>query len=239
MKSPLDLGVWLAFDEVESTQECAARHLLNGDPIGVVFTDHQTAGKGRFGRTWHSLKGDSLTMSLVFREYADLKEPYLIGMAVACAAASALHCELAWPNDLVFGGKKIGGILTELLPDEDGRRVPVVGIGVNLNQKEFPEDIAHRATSLALYRGGSFDPESVGRSIIDRLQNLPEPNSWDALKDIWMLFDHTPGKSYRLPDGSEGIAIGVGPEGRLICAVNGESTSVLAAEAIFGPSSAS
>lgn len=239
MKSPLDDGVWLAFDEVESTQVVAAKHLENGDPIGVVYTDNQTSGKGRFGRPWHSNKGDSLTMSLVFREYARHPEPYLIGMAVACAVAATVHCELAWPNDLVFGGNKIGGILTELLPDQNGERVPVVGIGLNLNQSSFPPDISDRATSLAMYRGGRVDPEKVARDILDHLHQMPEPSTWDAIRDVWMLFDHTPGKSYKLPDGKEAIAIGVGPEGRLICAVDGESSSVLAAEAIFGTTSAS
>ncbi|MBC8066103.1 MAG: hypothetical protein H7Y17_14820, partial [Chlorobia bacterium] len=139
---------------------------------------------------------------------------------------------------LVFGDKKLGGILTELLPDEQGLRVPVVGIGINLNQKSFLSDIADRATSLAMYRGGQYEAEAIGKSIVSRISLLPEPTAWDDLKPVWMLFDHTPGKSYKLPDGSEGIALGVGPDGRLICAVNGESTSVLAAEAIFGATGA-
>lgn len=239
MKSPLDLGIWVSFDEVASTQQVAAEHLQRGEPVGVIFAREQTAGKGRFGRVWHSKEGDSLTMSLIFREYADHPAPYLIGMAVACAAAGALHSELQWPNDLVFGDKKVGGILTELLPDEKGRPVPVVGVGVNLNQKSFPAEIADRAISMALYRGGSYDAETLGRTILERLCLLPEPHTWSDLQPIWMLFDHTPGKSYRLADGTEAIALGVGPEGRLICAANGESTSVMAAEAIFGESSAS
>lgn len=234
MKSPLDLGIWDAYDEVESTQLIAAQRLKNGDPIGVVFAKHQTQGKGRFDREWHSKEGDSLTMSLIFRDYADHPAPHLIGMAVACTVAGAIHSELQWPNDLVFGDKKVGGILTELLPDEKGKRVPVVGIGLNLNQKMFPEEIKDRAISLAMYRGGAYDSETMAKRIIERLPLLPEPNSWADLRPVWMLFDHTPGKSYKLPDGSEGIALGVGPEGRLICAVDGESTSVLAAEAIFG-----
>lgn len=234
MKSPLDLGIWLSLDEVESTQAVAAEKLAKGEPIGAVFAKNQTKGKGRFGRDWMSAEGESLTMSLIFREYADHPAPYLIGMAVACGVAGTLHSELQWPNDLVFGDKKVGGILTELLPDENGRRVPVVGIGVNLNQKRFSEEIADRAISLALYRGGVYDPETMAKSIVERLPLLPEPNSWADIQPVWMLFDHTPGKSYHLPDGSEATAIGVGPDGRLICAVQGESTSVLAAEAIFG-----
>ncbi len=239
MKSPLDLGIWDKYDEVESTQTIAAQRLANGDPVGAVFAGHQTQGKGRFDRQWHSEVGQSLTMSLIFRDYANHPAPHLVGMAVACAVAGAIHCELQWPNDLVFADKKIGGILTELLPDEKGRKVPVVGIGLNLNQKKFPEEIRDRATSLAMYRGGSYDPEEIAKKIVARLPLLPEPDSWADLQPVWMLFDHTPGKSYKLLDGSEGIAIGVGPEGRLICAVDGESTSVLAADAIFGKPDAS
>jgi len=205
----------------------------------VVFAKQQTKGKGRFDRPWFSDEGGSLTMSLVFRDYADHPAPQFLGMAVACAVAGTLHCELQWPNDLVFGDKKLGGILTELLPDELGRRVPVVGVGVNLNQKTFPDEIAERATSLTMYRGGSHDARVIGRSIVERLALIPEPSDWAQIKPVWMLFDHTPGRSYFLPDGSEAIALGVGPDGRLICAVDGESTAVLAAEAIFGTSDTS
>jgi BirA family biotin operon repressor/biotin-[acetyl-CoA-carboxylase] ligase len=230
----LDLGVWDEYDEVDSTQSIAANRLKNGDPIGVVFAKNQTRGKGRFDRVWHSVPGESLTMSLIFRDYADSPQPHLVGMAVACAVAATVHCELQWPNDMVFGDKKLGGILTELLPDENGRRVPVVGIGLNLNQKSFPQEIKDRATSLSMYRGDTYDPREMAEKILTRIPLLPEPDSWNDLHPVWMLFDHTPGKSYKMPDGNEGIAIGVGPEGRLICAVNGESATVLAAEAIFG-----
>lgn len=239
MKSPLDAGEWLRLDEVESTQFDAAENLKSGGNVAVVFARNQTKGKGRFNRAWLSEPGESLTMSLIFRDYADHPAPQFIGMAVACAVAGTLHCELQWPNDLVFGGKKVGGVLTELLPDAHGRRVPVVGVGVNLNQKQFPDDIADRAISIAMYRGGLHDPLTIAEGILDRLKLIPEPDDWSSIQPVWMLFDHTPGKSYFLPDGSEAVAIGVGPDGRLICAVDGESSSVLAAEAIFGTSDSS
>lgn len=239
MRSPLDMGIWVSFDEVSSTQTVAAEHLLRGEPVGVIFARHQNAGKGRFSREWVSSEGDSLTMSLIFRDYVNHPAPHLIGMGVATAAAAVLHCELQWPNDLVFEGKKVGGVLTELLPNEKGQSTPVVGVGINLNQKTFPLEIADRATSLAIYSGGVYEPEAMGRAILDRLPKLPELLTWADLKPVWMLFDHTPGKSYRMADGNEGVALGVGPEGALICAVNGESTSVMAAEAIFGAQSTS
>jgi BirA family transcriptional regulator, biotin operon repressor / biotin---[acetyl-CoA-carboxylase] ligase len=239
VKSPLHEGAWLELEEVGSTQTAAAELLARGDPVGVVFAHSQTLGKGRFGRTWHSQPGDSLTMSLVFRGYADHPAPQFIGMAVACAAAAAVKCELQWPNDLVFGSKKVGGILTEILPDEGGRRVPVVGIGINLNQSSFPVEIADRAVSIAQHRGGSYEAGAIAKSILDRLPLMPEADSWDTIQPVWTLFDHTPGKSYLLADGVKGVALGVGPDGSLMCMAEGQIRSVLAAEAIFGTQTAS
>jgi BirA family transcriptional regulator, biotin operon repressor / biotin---[acetyl-CoA-carboxylase] ligase len=237
MKSPLDSGPWLELEEVESTQAAAAALLRDPkeDAPGVVFARNQTGGKGRFGRTWLSEEGDSLTMSLVFGAYADHPKPWLIGMAAGMAAAGALHCLLRWPNDLIIEGRKLGGILTELITDSHGRKVPVVGIGVNLGQVKFAPEIEATATSLAVHRRGPFDPVAVAQKIIGRLADLPEPDSWKSLVSVWELFDDTPGKLYKLPDGQQAVAMKVGPEGELLCSVEGESVTVMAAEALFGP----
>lgn len=236
MRSPLDDGPWLELEEVDSTQGAAAEALLSVETVpGVVLAHNQTAGKGRFDRTWHSDPDDSLTMSLIFQSYAQHPKPYLIGMAAACAAAGALHCDVRWPNDLTINGKKVGGILTELLPDKAGNRVPVVGIGINLNQTEFPADLGGKATSLHIETVQPYDLMKMAASIIQRFALLPEPTDWTDLEPVWRLFDATPGKPYRLANGETATAIGVGPEGRLLCSVRGESSSVLAADAIFGP----
>lgn len=156
-------------------------------------------------------------------------------MSVALATAGVLHCQLRWPNDLTAVGKKLGGILTEMVLDADGRRVPVVGVGINLNQVSFPPDLEEIATSAHLAHGGTYDALTIAKKIVDRLAILPEPASWGALSQIWDLFDATPGKRFRLTTGEEAVALGIGSEGQLLCSVNGESQSVLAAEAIFGP----
>lgn len=235
MKSPTSSGEqWIELATVESTQSIAAKALLEGDPTGVVFAHEQTSGKGRFGRTWISKEGDSLTFSMIFRAYADHPRPYLVAMAASLAAAGVLHCQLRWPNDLVVGGLKLGGILTELLPDSQGRLVPVVGIGINLNQSAFPPEIETIATSLSLVRGGNYDPQLIAHRIVERLASLPEPTKWTDLQPVWDLFDATPGKRYRLQSGEEAVALGIGSEGQLLCAVDGESRAVLAAEALFG-----
>jgi BirA family biotin operon repressor/biotin-[acetyl-CoA-carboxylase] ligase len=235
MKSPTAGGEqWAEIDRVDTTQALAAEYLRHNEPFGVVFAHEQTAGKGRLGRTWLSKDGDSLTFTLIFRAYADHPKPYLVGMAAALAAAGVLHCQIRWPNDLVIGTLKVGGILTELLPDSQGRLVPVVGIGINLNQASFPPEIEASATSLSQSRGGHYEPQLIAHRIVERLAILPEPTSWSDLAPIWDLFDFTPGKKYKLPSGEEAIALGIGSEGQLLCSVDGESRAVLAAEALFG-----
>jgi BirA family biotin operon repressor/biotin-[acetyl-CoA-carboxylase] ligase len=226
-------GRWERREEVDSTQDVAAELLRSDSPAGIVLARHQRAGRGRFARVWHSDPGDSLTASLVFESYADHPRPYLLGMAVAIAAAGALHCELRWPNDLVHGSRKLGGILTELRPDPQGRQIPVVGLGVNLNQRKFPEEIVHRAISLWQIGAKESDPEDLLRRVLSRLSDLPEPSEWSALETLWRLFDATPGKSYTLPDGSLAHAIGVGSEGQLLCTVEGDTRSVFAADALL------
>lgn len=234
MRSPLEDGGWHVFDEVLSTQDLGVQAVKEGRG-GVFFASHQTLGRGRLGREWLSAPGESLTMSMTFRGYAGHSKPHLIGMSVAAAAAAVIHCEVAWPNDLVAEGRKLGGILTEMAIDEQGRSVPVVGVGINLNQKRFPSSIADRATSVALFSGGSHAPRAIGEAIVARLAGLPEPASWQDVATVWNLFDHTPGKRYRTFDGKEAVALGIGPEGQLMCAIDGETASILAADAIFGP----
>ncbi|MBL8087653.1 MAG: biotin--[acetyl-CoA-carboxylase] ligase [Chthonomonas sp.] len=237
MKSPLASGVWIELDEVESTQVAAKAHVASGEEpkVGVLFAHHQTAGVGRFEREWYSERGHSMTASLIFWDYADHPKGWLIGMNLALAVAGAVHCRVSWPNDLLLGGKKVGGVLTHMVEDPKGRRVPVIGIGLNLGVLDFPGDLSGRAGNVEMGSGDRFDPKHVCEEILERVSLLPEPNEWHDLKSVWSRFDETAGKRYTLPDGQVAIGIGIGPQGELICSLEGETTSVLAADAIFGP----
>jgi BirA family biotin operon repressor/biotin-[acetyl-CoA-carboxylase] ligase len=217
---------WLVLDESTSTQDLA-KQCVNGS-ISVVFAHHQTAGRGRFDRTWHSTPGESLTMSMIRRDAKDHFHPWLLGMLTAIVIAEVLDTKVQWPNDLTLAGKKVGGILTEMV---DG--VPIVGIGLNLNQVGFPDEIKDSATSLFREQGERYDALEAAGYLVAAISVAPIPTSWPELKERWMDRDVTPGKPYRLPDGRRGEATGIGNFGELVCLTKSGEESVLAADAMF------
>lgn len=228
---------WLELESVDSTQILAASYVrreLDGPIPGVITANHQTGGKGRQNRVWFSQPGTSLAMSLILSEYADHAKPWLLGMAVAAATACALHLELRWPNDLGLNGKKVGGILSEIIRDPEGRGIPIVGVGVNLSVYDFPAEIADIATSYHQHRADVLTPKAAAEKILKRLETMPDPSEWSDLRPIWMMFDQTPGKRFVLPDGSIATAVSIGPEGQLLASVEGEMQEVFVADGQFG-----
>ena len=157
--------VWLGsqvncFYETDSTNRQARKLAEEGAPHGtLVAADSQSAGKGRRGRAWASPRGVGVWMSFILRpELSPSKASMLTlvaGMAVVAGIRqiSGLSPQIKWPNDAVVDGKKICGILTEMSTEEDSIRYVVVGIGINANTSDFPEEIRETATSLALELG--------------------------------------------------------------------------------------
>jgi BirA family biotin operon repressor/biotin-[acetyl-CoA-carboxylase] ligase len=224
----------LELDEVGSTQDLAAELIAGGDKRhSVVYAHNQVGGKGRLGRTWESKREESLTMTMIFWEYADWEKPWLIGMTVSLAAAELLHCTVRWPNDLTFGSLKVGGLLSEIHLDPQGRRVPTVGIGINLLQESFPADLPN-AISVFRAKGERLEAVQTSKALLDKITAMPEPTNWSDIEPLWRQHDATPGKHYRLADGRETIAVRVTDHGSLLCKVDGAEMTVMAAEAIFG-----
>src|SRR5581483_2965854 len=150
--------------EIDSTQRLARDLARAGAEEGTcVVAEAQSAGRGRLGRTWHSPPGTNLYCSVVLRPpLAPAAVPQLAlvaGVAVAAAVAetTTLSAEIKWPNDVLVGGRKVAGILTELEAELERVRFVIVGIGVNLNTTAFPAELAERATSLALASGRPVD----------------------------------------------------------------------------------
>jgi BirA family biotin operon repressor/biotin-[acetyl-CoA-carboxylase] ligase len=155
------LEVW---PEIESTNARARRLAEEGAPEGtLVLTDYQTAGRGRLGRQWVAPAGSSLLLSLIFRPEVAPAQIQRLTMICGLAAVDAIESEtgleagLKWPNDILVGGAKAGGILTEVGLRVDGVEYAVVGIGlnVNLDPAQLPRDLLVEATSLAQVLGES------------------------------------------------------------------------------------
>lgn len=154
-------------DEIDSTNREVRRLGDAGAVEGtVVIADCQTGGKGRLGRTWFSPAGTGIWMSLLLRP--ELPPEKVSGITLMAAtsvcrairSATGLNTQIKWPNDLVINGKKVCGILTESAILDGELKFAVLGIGVNVNQTEFPGDLPN-AWSLAMTAGRELDREGL------------------------------------------------------------------------------
>lgn len=143
-------------EQTDSTNLELRRAAMEGKGHGLVAAaEFQSAGRGRKGRSWESPAGENLYFSiLLFPEFSQEKAPMLT-LTAALAVADAieeygLDAKIKWPNDVVLNGKKVCGILTELGWRADGRYFVIIGIGINVNQRMFSEEITQTATSLFL-----------------------------------------------------------------------------------------
>ena len=150
----------------------------DGSPHGsVFFADEQTAGRGRGDHGWHSAAGQGLYVSVVLRLAVPSSRmpmlPLCAGLAAAAAvrSASGLAVDLRWPNDLLIGPRKTGGILVESQSDRGQLSFAVVGIGINVHQQSFAPDLATPATSLDLESGRWTDRHPL---LIALLESLAE-----------------------------------------------------------------
>jgi BirA family biotin operon repressor/biotin-[acetyl-CoA-carboxylase] ligase len=148
------------FFKVDSTNRVALELGHAGESEGaVVLAEEQTAGRGRAGHAWHSERATGIYATLLLRPHlAPVQAPLLTMMAglsahAAIRAQTGLHLDLKWPNDLMFRGKKIGGILTEMHAEPAQIRFVIVGIGLNVNQEKFPPELSGIASSLRVESG--------------------------------------------------------------------------------------
>ncbi len=145
----------------------------------AIFAEHQTAGRGRFARKWESPAGEGLCLSVLLRPQADSRTwprlTSLAALAVARCAAGFLprdRIEIKWPNDVTAGGKKFAGILAETGSDALRGSFVVLGIGLNVNQTDFPGALEESATSLRLCADGPLNREEVAASLLGHLGGL-------------------------------------------------------------------
>ena len=149
----------------------------------LVVAEHQTAGRGRWGRRWESPPGAGLLFSLVLRPQRPVSELALVttslGVAVAegVEATCDLACGLKWPNDVTVAGRKVAGVLVETRLVGATVPVAVAGVGINVNWAKAPPELADRATSVAaeLRRIGRLAPvdrEALLAAVLERFEDL-------------------------------------------------------------------
>lgn len=167
------------FDQVGSTNDLCMECAQRGEAEGLVVAAHyQTHGRGQRGNVWTSERGQNLLFSVLLRpSFLRVDEQFLITQAVAVALCLLMEqcgvhqdVRIKWPNDIYLDNSKVVGVLVENSFCSEQLDVSVVGVGINLNQSEFPASLPN-PTSLALSAGCSFDAEEVLQRFLRLLAN--------------------------------------------------------------------
>lgn len=161
-----------------STNADAIAAARDGSPHGsVYFADEQLAGRGRGDHRWISVAGEGLYVSVLLRPQIPVSHLPLLPLAAGLAAAEAIRAvsglivDLRWPNDLLVGPRKTGGILVESKTESEGLpHVVVVGIGINVHQRAFPPGLATPATSLDLESGKRHSRQTLLAELLKSLE---------------------------------------------------------------------
>lgn len=218
------------FDKTDSTNLQARKLAEEGAPHGtLVVADSQYAGKGRRGREWDSPKGVGIWMSIILRpDIHPLRASMLTlvaGMAVTEGVKSltGLNPMIKWPNDVVFQGKKLCGILTEMSTEDECIRYVIAGIGINVNNEGFSQELSRTATSLKLEKGEDVRRSPVIRAVTEAFEayygRFMETCDMTLLKDEYNRALANAGRGVTVLDSGgqyEGTALGIDGEGSLL-----------------------
>jgi len=161
---------------IDSTNNFA-KEMASKVPDGtVIIAEEQTAGRGRLGRSWISQKGCGIWMSIILKPNIQPQEALNLTQVAAISVVKAIeevfHVEskIKWPNDIILNNKKVCGILTEMSSEIDKINYVIIGIGVNVNCDNFPEELKGKATSLYLETNSKVDRKKLTASILNNLE---------------------------------------------------------------------
>ena len=221
----------LYFDTIDSTNTKAQELAEKGYPSGtLVVADKQESGKGRRGRSWVSPSGTGIFMTLMIKPDINPNNASMLTLVAALAVAKAItsvtgeEAMIKWPNDIVVNSKKVCGILTEMNAQFDYINHIVVGIGINVHNESFPEEISQMASSLMIEAGGKrFHRAQIIAETMSYFEQYY--NTFLKTQDLSALvreYDEllvNRNKSVRVLDPKEpfdGKAMGITPKGELI-----------------------
>ena len=230
------------FDELVSTNITAHEMALSGVPEGtVIIADSQSEGRGRRGRPWFSPPGDNIYTSVILHPpLAPEKAPQLTLLAAVALAdtisfflseagqtVSGLKAKIKWPNDILIGGKKCAGILTEMKADAGEVQYVVLGVGINVNldPQQLPEEISAIATSLSSATGQDFRRGPIIQTLYRNMENCYKrylSEGFPFIRERWNNLSAMNGQSVRAASPSnknsayeEGLALGINDRGAL------------------------
>ena len=197
------------------------------DDYTVVMADHQTGGRGQMGTTWEAEPGKNLTFSLYKKiNHLGIENQFYISMCISLAVFDVLEhfsipaVKIKWPNDILSANKKVGGILIETLLRDNNMSAAIIGVGMNLNQLEFPELIS--ASSLKKITGIHYVREEVLFKIVEAFRKY-EPwvadKQYDRIRETYesRLFRKDKPSTFKDRDGNliMGFIKGVDTDGKL------------------------
>ena len=222
------------FKVCESTNSEASALALSGFPAGtLVVADAQEGGKGRMGRRWESPPGDNLYFSLILRPSLPAQRVSLLSLACAVGVAEALNLGIKWPNDVLDKDRrKVAGVLAEMETTAGKVDHVVLGVGINVNQLEFPPDLPE-AGSLAALRGQQDRVEVLARCLLAiegrcrQVETAPS-EMLACWRERWL----DQGREVRA-EGIRGVAIDVAEDGSLSVKTEEGTMSVFAGDVLL------
>lgn len=218
------------FPSIDSTNTKASQLAEEGYPTGtLVVAEGQESGKGRRGRNWASPEGNGIFMTLILKPEINPNNASMLTLVAALAVSKAItKCTgrpagIKWPNDIVMNGKKVCGILTEMSAQFDYVNHIVIGIGINVHNKSFPEELSHMATSLYLESKEHFNRAALIEEILEQFEGyyavyLKTEDLRGLVKeyDINLVNRNQQVKVLDPKEPFEGKAMGITPRGELI-----------------------
>lgn len=222
--------------KIASTNTAAMEGAAAGEPEGTIFlSEEQVAGKGRGSHSWHSPRSTGIYCSVILRPPLAPADVLLLSLAAGLAVAGAVrqvsakhrgeaHPDLRWPNDVLLNGKKFCGILIELTAETTRVRHAVVGIGINVNQTSFPDELKHEATSLRIETGHLWSRVELAVALLkslDQEYRRIKESPQEARESIFRRFEQESssarGRKVRIEEngGFEGVSEGLDERGFL------------------------
>jgi len=232
-----------SFKTLDSSNKEALRQAEQGADEGlVIVAKNQTQGKGRLGRTWHTLE-HALAFSVLLRPKLKIEQLSQLSLLTAVALQETLamynpHIGIKWPNDLLVQGQKISGILTEMRCAKGETPAVVLGIGINISKPKqgWPEDITQAVTDLESVSNREVDSNKVLNIFLQSLNRWLDvlyEQGFAPVRQAWWAAHVASHAKVRVFDGNsyiEGLAVGLAEDGALRLLVNGAEQRIIAGD---------